>query len=278
MSEIQKGNGRKIALGLFSLAGAAAAIVGIGYAYFSDTITGNGTATAGTLDIAGTISLQQNGEAIDGSTIANLNPGDVIGVNAGSITNNGSKSAWIRAVMEFTALSSTENTGAGGAAEAAGDLSKYLWVCTGGETQAALIAASFFTGADGGATTDDGFANSTLAYDADTNATGCKQVTTADLNTTMFGAKAGYTTADDVIDGTAEDDDETQGEAGAAQYDTTWASASMPVIYFDAAAPNAAQNGNVTFNVLVQALQYRNNTTSPTEAQWETVVSTPFAL
>jgi len=240
-------NGYKVILGVTALIGAAAVIVGVGYAYFSDVITGSGTATAGTLDISGTVGLTQNGSAVVGTTINNLNPGDVIGIDTGTVTNNGTKSAWIRAVLEFTAISSSLNTAEGTAADGTvGDLSQYLWVCNNGETQADLIAASFANTLGSGTTASCVLADTTDA----------------------FGAKATYTAPDDVISGSAESDGTS----------TTWTPASSVEIYFDAAAPNEAQNGNASFNFLIQALQYRNNTASPTETQWNTVTTTSFAL
>jgi len=239
---------RKAVFGFVALFAAVAVIVGVGYAYFSDVITGSGQATAGTLDISGTPTLTQNGTAV-ASPIANLNPGDVIGINGSSIVNNGSKSAWIRAILTNVVASTTDNTAAGVAATSmVGNLNDYLWICTGGESQATLIAASNAAG---------GFAANAPAD--------CTAVA-GSTATTIFGAKTTYTLAD-VIPGSVENDG-------------TWtaATATFPEIYFDAAAGNVAQNGNVTFDIKVQALQYRNNTTSPTETQWSTVTTTPFAL
>jgi len=132
-----------------------------------------------------------------------------------------------------------------------------LWVCTGGEAQADLITASFGAG---------GFAGSTLAA---ANGGDCTSVKESDVTSqTMFGAKTTYAAPDDVISGSAEND-------GAS---TTWTPTGTAEIYFDAAATNAAQNGTVAFSFLIQALQYRNNTVSPTEAQWNTVTTTSFSL
>jgi len=275
---------RKVVFGFVALFAAVAVIVGVGYAFFSDVITGNGSATAGTLDISGTVSLTQNGTAVTTgtcsdttstdaatcatnggtwtSTIGNLNPGDLIAVNASAINNNGSKSAWIRNVLQFTSISSTPNTASGVAADSmVGQLSGYLWVCTNGETQANLIAASQAGTLGTDATGTGGVDTSSCVQASMTGG--------SNSNGGMFGAKATYAAPGDVISGSAEAD----GGAG-----TTWTPSALPEIYFDAAAPNAAQNGNVAFNVLIQALQYRNNTSSPTETQWSTVVTTPFAL
>lgn len=257
MGKQLRNNSRKVGLGVAALGAAALAVVGIGYAYFSDTITGTGSATAGTLDISGTVGLTQNGEEVSGTTIPSLNPGDIIGIDASTVTNNGTKSAWIRGVLEFTSLSNVPNVADGESAEESiGDMSKYLWVCTGGETQDELIAASFGVG---------GFAASALAKAQGGN---CTPVTTADVNTTLFGAKTTYAKPGDVISGSSEAD-------GAS---TTWTPDTSAEVYFDAAAPNAAQNGIVTFKFMIQALQYRNNEDSPDEDQWDTVVASSFGL
>ncbi len=263
--QYQNKSGRKVALGSLALAGAAVVIVGVGYAYFSDVITGGGTATAGTLDIDGTISLTQNGTAA-GTTITNFNPGDIIGITASDVTNSGSKSAWIRATFEFDSISAlggtcsdtqyltesdcTTNSGTWTAATT-GNLADYLWVCPSSATQAALISAST-TAADAGARA--------TALEA----LNCEKAVAG----SVLGTKTTYTAPADVISGTAETD-------GAA---TTWTPAGLSNIYFDAAATNDAQQGTAAFSVLIQALQYRNNTTSPTEAQWDTVVDAPFSL
>ena len=263
-------------LGGVALLGAVAVIFGVGYAFFSDIITGDGTATSGTLDIRGTVGLERNGTAVGGSTVSNFNPGDVIGIDASSVTNYGTASAWIRGVLEFTSISNTDNLGGScsdtnfttqatceaaaedwtpAAADAAvGNLADWLWVCSDGETQADLIAASFA---------------GTLGTDDTSGSSGVDTSSCVLANTTdVFGAKTTYAAPGDVISGTAEADGSS----------TTWTPDASFVIYFDAAAPNAAQNGNATFEFLIQALQFRNNTTSPTETQWSTVTTAQFAL
>ncbi|MCL2110128.1 CalY family protein [Microgenomates group bacterium] len=268
----------KTVLGVIALVMAVALIIGVGYAYFSDVVIGEGAATAGTLDISGTPTILHNGEEVINNQINNFNPGDIISLDTGAIINNGSKAAWIRGVLIFTELSGTENAGGScsdplytdqitceneeevwtpaGAGVGVGSLADYLWVCTGEESQTDLITASLDVG---------GFAGSSYAAINDGN---CSPVTSSDVNTTVFGAKDIYVAPDDVISGNLEPDG----------LSTVWEATSTAKIYFDAAAPNAAQNGNVAFGILIQALQYRNNTTSPTELQWATVVTTPFAL
>lgn len=268
---------RKMLIGIIALLAAVALIIVVSFAFFSDIITGEGSATAGTLDISGEIAVSQNGTALTNNTTSNLNPGDVL-TFSGTVTNNGSKSAWIRQIVQFSELSSTNNAGGvcsdtayttkatcetasetwtAGATQTDGNLADFIWVCTGNVTQAALITAS---------TTSGGMAANAPAT--------CTQVTGSDVNTdltlaTAFGKTTGFAAPADVISGTAE----TDGNA------VTWtpATADQLTVYFDAAATNAAQNGNMAFSVSTQALQYRNNTTLGADA-WETVVTTPFAL
>ncbi len=252
MKNLGASNGKKVALGVTALVGAGAVLVGLGYAFFSDVITGGGSVTAGTLDITGTIGLDQN-NATATLPITNFNPGDVLTLDASSISNSGTKSAWIRSVFEFTNLDAS--------------LAGLVYVCTGlptsdfAATQAALIAASF---------ADGGFAASSYVV-AGEGTPACRAVTADDVtNSTMFGAPATYTAASNVIDGSAEDDNGTAGTQA------TWTPDALPLIYFDAAADNDAQAGNIAFTAMIQALQYRNNTTAPDEAAWETVVDTAF--
>lgn len=271
---------KKMILGFAFLALAVIMIVGAGFAFFSDVILGQGEATAGTLDITGTTSVLHNGTTATNNTVANFNPGDVLTLN-GTITNNGSKSAWIRQVVQFTSMSNTPNLGgscsddqytteatcednsetwtAASATAAAGKLLDYIWVCSGSVTQADLIAASL-AGTLGTAT----------------GTTTCEQVAQADVgaNGKLYGEKTTYLASADVIDGSAEDDNGTAGSQ------TTWSTPAGEAltIFFDAAAGNVAQNGNMAFSILTQALQYRNNTTSPNTAAWSTVTATEFAL
>ena len=82
-------------VGVAALATAGALVLGLGYAFFSDSVLGQGSATAGTLDLNGSLGVSQNGTTDADGVVPNLNPGDVLAV-AGPITNDGSKSAWIR--------------------------------------------------------------------------------------------------------------------------------------------------------------------------------------
>ncbi|MCL2355448.1 MAG: hypothetical protein FWC68_06315 [Oscillospiraceae bacterium] len=91
-------------------------ILGATVAFFSDFITAQITATAGTLrleggEITGNQHFQRPGVeggpfinhsyAIVDGLIANLNPGDIIELNTG-VQNVGNKSAWVRNIVNLT--------------------------------------------------------------------------------------------------------------------------------------------------------------------------------
>jgi predicted ribosomally synthesized peptide with SipW-like signal peptide len=231
---------RKIVLGIIALLAAVSVIIGAGFAFFSDVIKGSGSVTAGTLDITGTVSLKHNGEPVNGDTIANLNPGDLIEIDTSKIVNEGTKSAWIRQVLQFTSISSTPNTTG---PSATGALENWLWVCPSGVTQAELIASN------------------------GPGPLGCERAITS----TVYGEKDSYAAPGDVISGSLEED------GAACETDCAWTPPDLGNIYFDANALNTAQNGNASFTVTIQALQYRNNT-DPGTINWGSVVTTPFGL
>lgn len=233
------GNGRrnrrrKGAIGIAAAAVAGALLVGTGYAYFSDSITGQAAGTAGTLDLTGTLAVSHTDgltadnfvtTGISGSSVLNVNPGDVVKL-AGTLTNAGDKSAWIRTDIKPGAANDPAIT-------------PYLYVFAGENvpTQAQLLAASDPTSLPG--------------YVG----------TVADL----ASGQASYDTAPEIISGTganAENDGNTT--AGTGQY------AANVEVYFDSAAPDAAQNQAFGLNVDVQAVQYRNNT-NPAGIDWSTV-------
>ncbi len=68
-----------------------------------------------------------------------------------------------------------------------------------------------------------------------------------------------------IINGTVE----TEG-AGVSPYTAAY------TIVFEALADNNAQDKAISITATTQALQYRNNTTTPDDAAWGTVVTTPF--
>ena len=253
---------RKAVFGFVALFAAVAVIVGVGYAYFSDVITGQGTATTGTLDLTGSITCTQpglqtlndmttstNNSAMTGCDTLNLNPGDAIVPAVSSLANAGNKSAWIRTGLTITAADST--------------IQPYLYVCDGTKTQAEVALANQGTVAAG------------TAFSSIAAANGCVQVAPTDIGAvgtgTFFTAPVTAATATlaNVIPGTGTSA-ETEGTFNPA-------TATVPFIYLDAAAPNSVQNNtSLKFTAEVQALQYRNNTTYPTNAMWNTVVTVPY--
>jgi len=238
---------RKGIIGLAAMATAGALVVGLGFAYFSDTIDFGGSATAGTLDLSGTTTVTAtDGLTVDnfvstnvsGTSVANLNPGDMVKV-AGDITNEGNKSAWIRTVV--TGSADTE-------------IAPYLYVYAGESvpTQAAALAASDPTSLPG--------------Y----------------VGTLSTITDAGFVTPNKVIAGTGDNAEQDGTLAGGASDNVYNQSV---VVYFDKSADNDAQDEDFSLTAEVQAIQYRNNNagtgysndapSAPTGG-WSDVVATPF--
>lgn len=245
---------RKGIIGLAAMATAGALVVGLGFAYFSDTIDFGGSATAGTLDIkAGTLTVTQDGAAQQDdtpadTTVSNFNPGDTMELS-NLITNVGNKSAHVRTTVGLT--------GAAGA-----DIANYLYVYAGESApdQATLMAAE-----DAGTlTTQPGYVGKV-----------------ADLSTSET---IGTQTAEDAViaGGAAADNETTEAKNGDSDGDGAADAANdanynaKVVVYFAKAAGNEAQGETAPMKVVVQALQYRNNTAVPAEAGWDTVVTTAF--
>jgi hypothetical protein len=142
MSEQEKEDkkNRKLPVALALVFASVVVVVGVAFAFFSDVITGNGTATAGTLDLTGSFTLTQYNAAGasqgTGTSIANFNPGDVINI-AGAADNTGNKSASVR--CEF-ALSGAlvANSGNDKVKVVAGTVT----TATGAESAIALTATS----------------------------------------------------------------------------------------------------------------------------------------
>jgi|GEM_PF-4752056 len=72
-------------------------------AYFSDFMQKNINTISGTLDLVSEEGIQiwVNGNKVDSATFRHLYPGDVIAIT-GSFENEGNKSAWLRAVIDFS--------------------------------------------------------------------------------------------------------------------------------------------------------------------------------
>lgn len=245
-----------LGIGLFILA--IIMLIGAGFSYFSDILLGEGSAEAGTLDITGDIALEVNGTTVTATDnkIENLNPGDVITFDITGVQNTGTKSAWIRQAVKFTAMSDTDNTEAAG--DSTGNLVGVIWVCLGNVTQAQLIAASQLTG---------GLAANPIA-DVACSVVPATYVNSDPSKATAIGLKTDYSAPIDVISGSEESDGS----------GLTWAPSEKMTIFFDATAGNTAQLGTMSFRLEIQALQYRNNTAPPTTDQWSTVVTQEFSV
>ena len=97
----QKKDKRKIAIAFLLGLLAICLLFGSLFSFFSDVVNGTGEATSGTLDIQGKYTMTVNGEDVADFNIKNLNPGDIVVVQA-SVTNSGNKSAWIRDQIVIT--------------------------------------------------------------------------------------------------------------------------------------------------------------------------------
>lgn len=220
---------RKGLIGITAIGVAGVLVAGLGFAYFSDSLTFGGSATAGSLDLTGTPEVTVNAttvvSAVDSNglfTVPNLNPGDVIRMNA-PLTNAGNKSAWIR----------THITGTAGS-----NIADDLYVFSGEH----VPAQSDLLGED--LTADDGplldtFADSYLG--------------------TVAALSTAYNSAPEVINGTAGPDTEVESSASSTEVSGQY-SANV-VVYFDSASTNQDQGQALTLDAVVQAVQYRNNPT-----------------
>lgn len=207
-------------VGIAALATAGALVLGLGYAYFSDSILGSGSATAGTLDLTGSLVVKHtDGLTVDNmvtdasGAIPNLNPGDLVTIG-GPLTNAGNKSAWIR--TEVTAPNVDPA------------IAPYLYVYAGESvpTQAQVLAAADPTLLPGYLGTLGSLGTGNATSPLVIAGTGSNAEATVAENTTM--APGAY--------------------------------AANVVVYFAKDAPNAAQAQDFALNVAVKAVQYRNNT------------------
>lgn len=102
---------RKVRLILVALLATIAIVTGSIFAFFSDVVDHSTTITAGTLDLVkGAPVIMQNGTTV--STVTNFNPGDVVTFEV-PVTNDGNKSAWVRANFEISGNAVTEPAGTG---------------------------------------------------------------------------------------------------------------------------------------------------------------------
>ena len=259
MTEAKKRN--KKVLGIVFICAAVVLLFGGLFAYFSDIIQGEAEVTAGTLDLEGDFVAYINFEDPDTNTntpivpsagvvtVDNFNPGDCL-TFVGEFENKGTKSAWIRSGISFTAVDA--------------GIKDYIYVIPFDPTTETPLCSTLrsLTSAalESLALSGDGF----------------------DTLPVMFGDETIY-----VVDGTVEEEDSTSVGAtsvtGALAIEDVEAKVGY-VVYFDRWALNEAQNQEISFSALVEALQFRNNPNpfapGPTGSGtvWDTVVTTPFSL
>jgi hypothetical protein len=241
----QRSARRKAVLAVGALAASGVIIVGAGQAFFNDSVELGGGANAGTLALTGTMAVSHtSGTTVDrfvttgmtGTNVDVFNPGDVLKV-AGTITNTGNTSAWIRAAVDVTSVDAA--------------IGKDLYVYAGESvpTQAQLLAA------------DTPSALAQLPGYVDTAgdiAAGAAPATSASAVKVVGGNPAA----------TAPEADSTTA-SGTNTYGAT------VVVYFDKAAGNDDQDESVALDVLVQAVQFHNHVTAPTDSEWAAVQQTP---
>lgn len=231
---------RKGLIGITAIGVAGVLVAGLGFAYFSDSLTFGGSATAGTLDLSGTLVVTQNGATQTDSTpgdtnLENFNPGDTMELS-GTVTNTGSKSAWVR--MGVTQGTTTAGT----------NIAPNLYVYAGPEapSQATLLETD----------TDEldslpGFVNTVAQLPAN----GASPASAANADNVA------------ILNGTTGTALETE-SGGASTYDAN------VVVYFDKAATNTNQGEAVSLAAVVQGVQYRNNPSQDEVADWQSVIST----
>jgi len=232
----------KGALAAGALVASAALVIGTSAAFFSDAVSFSGSATVGTLDISGQLSVSHtDGITVDNfvttgmsgnNTVDNLDPGDVLKV-AGTITNEGGMSAWIRTAVSVSSVDTA--------------IGQDLYVYAGEDvpTQAQLLAAD------------------TPAQLADLPG----------YVDTASGIAAGNSpaTSDSAVKVVSGDPDDTAPQEDGTDSPSANTYNATVLVYFDRDSGNRDQDEQVALTVVVQALQYRNHTTVPTTAEWANV-------
>jgi hypothetical protein len=165
-------NRKKIVLILLCLLVSIGLVFGSLFAFFSDIVTGSNTVTAGTLNLEkGTETITQNEVDItdigdEDNLVENFNPGDVVTISV-TVTNVGSKSAWLRTKLTLTGTAVSES-----------DFDSYFKVFDGTLTQTqAATADNPLTFSDGVLTT------SAVIIDGDSSNNELEDVETEDSDT-----------------------------------------------------------------------------------------------
>jgi len=234
----------KLIAALVLIFAAVAIITGVVFAFFSDVITGSGSATSGTLDLQGTFQYQVNGGTSTpiATAINNLNPGDAVYISA-TVTNGGNKSAWVRGAFEGATIHAS--------------LQPYIYLYNGNVTQATLLALE---NAAATPVLKDAALCGASGYVAGGNGgTGCTAFPAS--GTTGTGSVA-------ILNGTG---------AGAEIEGSGVSSVAIGyTIYFAGYAPNTAQGRALAITARAEGLQYRNNpSVTLSDARWAGAVNTP---
>ena len=249
---------KKIGIILLCLLLTVAVIFGSMFAFFSDIISGDTTIKIGTLDLnKGDAEYWKNETLLDGTTgaeldqLLNYNPGDRIVVKI-PITNTGSKSAWLRGVVELSGTAfGVLDAGASKFADYftvyKGNISRADIQSTNPATMATVAAAKMtLTVTDGvGATwTDDNAKLAVINGALTTDAPEIETTSTVPAGTTIYAATG-----------------------GSVEY----------TIYFQGAGSlNEWQNKTIKFDYKADAVQFRNNPVSAT--MWDDLTATPFTV
>ena len=252
----EKKQRKKLMMGMLVLLASGVLLVGSLFAFFSDTLTGNSKADAGTLDIQD-VNGKGDSDTYKGYTVSRynpttsnwaefdgeadiLNPGDILRIDAG-IKNVGSKSAWLRSELKFDFANTGSSLGM------MDNIDLYL--------PSETVTTSNGIGTISGSAIKDGTNDEMVLVDI-SEFTKSYNITLGALSGTIEHETA---TADALVGEVV--------EADKVLY-------TQPVLYvvFKGTAPNAAQGLPMNISVTWKAIQYRNNAAAkPTD--WSGVES-----
>ena len=258
MTNANTHNKRKVRLILVALLATIAIVTGSIFAFFSDVVDHHTTITAGSLDlVAGQTVIKQNGT--DATTLGdadgiveNFNPGDVVTFTI-PVTNEGSKSAWLRGKLELTGSAVEDATNKKDFTDDfsifAGELDQAQAEAQKGSATDLAVDATNFT-----------FTTGTSAVWVDPT----PGVINGDNTKADFEAEKLTTSGGTVPTGTTIYNSGTKENEGTLTY----------TIYFKTSALNKWQNKVLDIDYHAQAIQYRNNPSSATT--WDDLVTSAY--
>lgn len=234
MKQANTNNKRKGRVILAALLATTAIVTGSIFAFFSDVVKHDTTITAGTLDLVkGQTTITQNGTALSSigngdAVVDNFNPGDVVTFSV-PVTNEGSKSAWLRGNLKLEGTAVT--TGTVGA-----DTTDFEdeFVVFAGTVDQASAATAVGTTIDLSTKTGWTFTSGTSATFVDPT----PGVINGNKQKADYEAESGaaYDAGNDANEGTL-----------------------TYTIYFKPSALNKWQNKKIAIDFKAEAIQYRNN-------------------